>query len=148
MVVSLELKSNMELPNVRNVNKGKKRLKKHRFNKNDAIAFKWYGEREIGFVYECYHSKDGWALYKVKSVSKPGCIYPDMELDDPDDAYCYISSILSNSLTDGERELIKKRLKRDIKINVIETPKETKVDKVKLKKAIQKQKDFINGNFW
>ena len=39
---------------------------------------------------------------------------------------------------------------RNIKINqpLKETPTETKVDKVELKKAIQKQKDFINGKFW
>jgi hypothetical protein len=71
-------------------------------------------------------------------------------LDDPEDPYCYVSSILSNSLTGGEKELIKKRLERNIKINqpLKETPTETNVDKVELKKAIQKQKDFINGKFW
>lgn len=150
MEVLLESKFNIELPNVRDVNKGKKRLKKHQFKPNDMVAFKWYGEREIGFVSECYHSKDGWACYRVKSVTRPGCIYYDLQLDDPEDPYCYVSSILSNSLTGGEKELIKKRLERNIKINqpLKETPTETKVDKVELKKAIQKQKDFINGKFW
>ena len=114
------------------------------------VAFKWYGEREIGFVSECYHNKDGWACYRVKSVTRPGCIYYDLQLDDPEDPYCYVSSILSNSLTGGEKELIKKRLERNIKINqpIKETTTETKIDKVELKNAIQKQKDFINGKFW
>ena len=100
----------MELPNVKNVNKDKRKLKKHHFKVKDMVAYKWYAEKEVGYIMECYHSKDGWACYKIKSASKPGCIYSDMQLDDPEDPYCYISSVLTKSMTDGERELVKKRI--------------------------------------
>ena len=40
----------MELPNVKNVNKDKRKLKKHQFKVNDMVAYKWYGEREIGII--------------------------------------------------------------------------------------------------
>ncbi len=164
----------MELPNVKNVNKGKRKLKKHQFKVNDMVAYKWYGEREIGYISECYVTKEGWAAYKVRSVSKPGCIYSDMELDDPDDPYCYISSVLTKSMTGGERELVLARIEKSKNrfpqkpVEVVQSVKPVvksskpvvksskpvvadsvePIDKTELKKAVQKQKDFINGNFW
>jgi len=164
----------MELPNVKNVNKDKRKLKKHQFKVNDMVAYKWYGEREIGYISGCYVTKEGWAAYKIRSVSKPGCIYSDMELDDPDDPYCYISSVLTKSMTGGERELVLAHIEKSKKrfpqkpAEVVDTVKPIvkrskpvvvdtvkpvvdsvkPIDKEELKKAVQKQKDFINGNFW
>lgn len=145
----------MELPNVKNVNKDKRKLKKHHFKVKDMVAYKWYAEKEVGYIMECYHSKDGWACYKIKSASKPGCIYSDMQLDDPEDPYCYISSVLTKSMTDGERELVKKRIEWSESKNLVNNKpivekkvEKVIVDKTELKKAIEKQKDFINGKFW
>jgi hypothetical protein len=145
----------MELPNVKNVNKGKKRLKKHHFKPKDMVAYKWYAEKEVGYIMECYHSSDGWACYKIKSASKPGCIYSDMQLDDPEDPYCYISSVLTKSMTGGEKELVRKRIEWSESKNlpnnkpIVEKKAEkVVVDKAELKRAIEKQKDFINGKFW
>jgi len=141
----------MELPNVKNVNKDNRKLKKHHFKVNDMVAYKWYGGREIGYISECYITKEGWAGYKVKSVSKPGCIYSEMELDDPNDPYCYISSVLTKSMTGGERKLISDRIQKSKK-RFLQKPLVKKniesIDKDEFKRAVQKQKDFINGKFW
>ena len=78
-----------------------------------------------------------------------------MQLDDPEDPYCYISSVLTKSMTDGERELVKKRIEWSEAKNLVSNKPivEKKVEKVvidkkELKRAIEKQKDFINGKFW
>ena len=93
-----------------------------------------------------------------------------MELDDPDDPHCYISSVLTKSITENELKKIDdhktgRHLIVQSKIKVVETPKPTKkvtkkptkkvvesVNKSELKNAINKQKDFLNGNvnksFW
>jgi hypothetical protein len=78
-----------------------------------------------------------------------------MQLDDPEDPYCYISSVLTKSMTDGERELVKKRIEWSESKNLVNNKpivekkvEKVIVDKTELKKAIEKQKDFINGKFW
>ena len=38
------------LPNVKNVNKGKRHKKKHQFKIGTPVVFKWYGERDYGHI--------------------------------------------------------------------------------------------------
>jgi hypothetical protein len=132
----------MQLPNVKNVNKGKRRKKKHYFRVGDPVVFKWWGDRDYGFVLQLTKNKEGYATYKVKSTGRPGCIYSELELDDADDPYCFISSVLTNSISDVELK----------KINDHKNKKHLTVVKSELKTAISKQKDFLNGNvnksFW
>ena len=97
----------MELPKVRHINKDKRKKKKHHYKEFDSVVIKFYGERHICFVEKLQFSKDKYPTYKVRSVTNPGCIYYDLELDDPDDPYCYVSSTLTKSLTDAELERIK-----------------------------------------
>ncbi len=76
-----------------------------------------YGSDELLGNYERW--KGFKAAYDLIHESKPGCIYSDMQLDDPEDPYCYISSVLTKSMTDGERELVKKR-KKKVSIRIFE----------------------------
>ena len=165
----------MELPKVKNVNKGKRHKKKHYFKVGDPIVFKWWGERDYGFVSELTTNREGYATYKVRATGRIGCIYSDLELDDPDDPYCYVSSILTNSISDRELGKIKEHKEgKHIEVKVSEPKKYSKsksntntnkpskkvvrkrtkktVNKSELKKAVQKQKDFLNGkvdkSFW
>lgn len=150
------------LPKVRHINKDNRKKRKHHYKVYDAVVIKWYTERHICFVEKLEFSKDKYPTYKVRSVTNPGCIYYDLELDDTDDAYCYVSSILTKSLTDGERKRL--RDKADEYRNKVEKtriPKKNRYlpnistalrveEKQQLKKQIQKQKSFINGEkmFW
>ena len=155
------------LPNVKNVNKGKRHKKKHQFKVGTPIVFKWYGERDCGFISALTFEKGTKnAQYSIKSTGRIGCIYHTMELDDPDDPYCYISSVLTKSITVNERKkvsdhcegkhLIPKTTPSPTKTVVIKKkivkPKVDSINKTELKAAIKKQKEFINGeidkNFW
>ena len=165
----------MRLPAVKNVNKGKRHKKKHYFKVGDPVVFKWYAERDFGYISELTFEKGTKnAQYSVNATGRIGCIYHTLELDDPDDPYCYISSVLTKSITENELKKIDdhktgRHLIVKSKAKVVETPKPTKkvtkkvtpkptkkvvesVNKSELKKAINKQKDFLNGNvdksFW
>jgi hypothetical protein len=161
----------MHVPNVKNVNLGKRHKKKHYFKVGDPIVFKWWGERDYGFVSQLTKNKEGYATYKVKSTGRLGCIYSDLELDDVDDPYCYVSSILTKSITDVELKKIddhknKKHLtvvkptattvtiKKTPPKNVVKkvVRKKQSVNKSELKRAINKQKKFLRGevnkSFW
>jgi hypothetical protein len=143
----------MTLPKVRKVNQGKYRLKKHKYKVWDIVVLKWIGEREIGFISELKINREGFASYTIRSVSKQGCIYYDLELDDPTDPYSYISTILTDSITNGEKTLALERLRNyQERIGVISRTQPDRLsdkDVAELAKTIQKQKDFINHkNFW
>ena len=150
----------MELPKVRHINKDKRKKKKHHYKEFDPVVIKWYGERHICFVEKLQFSKDKYPTYRVRSVTNPGCIYYELELDDPDDPYCYVSSTLTKSLTDAELERIRlhaneHRTKVDGKFRVENQQQSNgavnlRVDeKQQLKKQINKQKQFVNGEkFW
>lgn len=159
----------MSLPTVRNINKGKRRKKKHYFEVGDPVVFKFHGDRDFGFISELTKDKDGYAQYTIRATGRIGCIYSTMELDDPDDPYSFISSVLTKSISDKELERIKEhksgnhvKVPEPPKKVVPEPPKKVKrvakpkqkasVNKTELKKAIKKQKDFLNGNvdksFW
>jgi hypothetical protein len=84
-----------------------------------------------------------------------------LELDDPDDPYCYVSSKLTQSLTDVELKKInsyaseyKQRVGKPItpkvkqQSNVVVNLRAD--EKAQLKKEIQKQTAFVNANknFW
>ena len=160
------------LPSVKNVNKGKRHKKKHHFKVGDPVVFKWYAERDFGYISELTFEKGTKnAQYSIRATGRMGCIYHTMELDDPDDPYCYISSVLTKSISDRELQKIDehktgKHLIVKSKDVVVKTPKPVRkkkvtkkvttkkesVSKSELKKAIKKQKDFLNGktekNFW
>jgi len=150
----------MRLPNVRNVNKGKRKKKKHHYKVGDFVAVKWIGEKQLAVIDGLDTTKNGIATYKVRSISNVGCSYSGLELDDPEDPYCYVSSTLTKSLSDGEIRRIKTYEEERVKSR--STGQQTKVEsqpdrtpnrrtqKVEgLKEAIDKQKDFINGKkFW
>jgi len=150
----------MKIPNVRNVNKGKRKKKKHHYKVGDFVAVKWIGEKQLAVIDELDTTKSGIATYKVRSISNVGCSYSGLELDDPEDPYCYVSSTLTKSLSDGEIRRIKTYEEERVKSR--STGQQTKVEsqpnrtpnrrtqKVEgLKEAIDKQKDFINGKkFW
>jgi|DEB0MinimDraft_10_1074344.scaffolds.fasta_scaffold23638_5 hypothetical protein len=150
----------MPLPNVRNVNKGKRRKKKHHYKVGDFVAVKWIGEKQLAVISELEYTKDKFAAYKVSSVTCVGCIYSGLELDDPTDPYCYVSSVLTEGLSDGEIRRIKKYLevqeqlrnpgkqpKAQPQPNGIVNKRTNKVDG--LDAAIKKQKAFVNGEkFW
>jgi hypothetical protein len=149
----------MRLPNVRNVNKGKRKKKKHHYKVGDFVAVKWIGEKQLAVIDELEFTKDKIATYKVRSISNVGCSYSGLELDDPEDPYCYVSSILTKSLSDGEIRRIKtyeeERNNRidNLKSKVQPQPNRTpnkRVRKVEgLDAAIKKQKAFVNGEkFW
>ena len=149
----------MNLPKVRNVNKGKRRKKKHHYKVGDFVAVKWIGEKQLAVISELEYTKDKFAAYKVNSVTCVGCIYSGLELDDPNDPYCYVSSILTQSLSDGEIRRIKAHEEeritrlRNLKSKVQPQPNRTpnkRVRKVEgLDDAIKKQKAFVNGEkFW
>lgn len=150
----------MELPKVRHINKDKRKKKKHHYKEFDSVVIKFYGERHICFVEKLQFSKDKYPTYRVRSVTNPGCIYYDLELDDPDDPYCYVSSTLTKSLTDAELERIKVhandyRARIDRKFCVENQQQSNGVvnlradEKQQLKKQINKQKQFVNGEkFW
>jgi hypothetical protein len=149
----------MQLPKVRNVNKGKRKKKKHHYKVGDYVAIKWIGEKQLGVVDELNSTKDGIATYKIRSISRVGCSYNGLELDDPEDPYCYVSSILTKSLSDGEIRRIKAHEEeritrlRNLKSKVQPQPNRTpnkRVRKVEgLDDAIKKQKAFVNGEkFW
>ena len=141
------------LPKVKEVNKGKRRLKKHKYKLWDTVAFKWIAEREVGFISELKTNREGYATYTIRSVTRLGCIYYDMEVDDPTDPYSYISTILTNSISDGERTLVQQRTHsyRE-RIGDIQKPQPKRASNInvsELDKAIKKQKAFVNGeNFW
>ncbi len=159
------------LPNVKNVNKGKRHKKKHQFKIGTPVVFKWMGERDYGHISALTFEKGNKnAQYSIKSTGRMGCIYHTMELDDPDDPYCYVSSILTKSIPDTELQKIsdhklgkhlitvvkpsvtKKVVKKKSVKKKVAKPKKESVNKSELKKAINKQKDFLNGkvdkNFW
>ena len=150
----------MKIPNVRNVNKGKRKKKKHHYKVGDFVAVKWIGEKQLAVIDELDTTKNGIATYKVRSISNVGCSYSGLELDDPEDPYCYISSTLTKSLSDGEIRRIKAYEEERVKSR--STGQQTKAEsqpnrtsnrrtqKVEgLNEAIDKQKDFINGKkFW
>lgn len=150
----------MRLPNVRNVNKGKRKKKKHHYKVGDFVAVKWIGEKQLAVIDELDTTKNGIATYKVRSISNVGCSYSGLELDDPEDPYCYVSSTLTKSLSDGEIRRIKTYEEERVKSRSTGQQTKTKsqpnstpnrrTQKVEgLKEAIDKQKDFINGKkFW
>lgn len=118
----------------------------------DIVVFKWIGEREIGFISELKMSREGFPIYTIRSVSKQGCIYYDLEVDDPTDPYCYISTILTESITNGEKTLVAERLhSHHARTNVVSKTQPNRTSNInvsELDEAIKKQKQFINGNFW
>ena len=163
------------LPNVKNVNKGKRHKKKHQFKIGTPVVFKWMGERDYGHISALTFEKGTKnAQYSIKSTGRMGCIYHTMELDDPDDPYCYVSSILTKSIPNTElqkisdhklgkhlitvvkpsvtKKVVKKKVAKKKVIKKVAKPKKESVNKSELKKAINKQKDFLNGNvdksFW
>ncbi len=149
----------MRLPTVRNVNKGKRRKKKHHYKVGDFVAVKWIGEKQLAVIDELEFTKDKMAAYKVRSITCVGCSYNGLELDDPNDPYCYVSSILTKSLSEGEIRRIKvyedervtksnkSKSKVKSRLNVTSNKRVKKVDG--LDTAIKKQKAFINGEkFW
>lgn len=151
----------MKLPNVKHINKDKRKKRKHHYKEFEPVVIKWYGERHICFVEELQFSKEKYPTYRVRSVTNPGCIYYDLELDDPADKYCYVSSTLTQSLTDAELQRI--RTKADEfrgKGKPVRTRKTKKSqpnvvnnlradEKKQLEQDIKKQKAFINGKkFW
>ena len=163
------------LPNVKNVNKGKRHKKKHQFKIGTPVVFKWMGERDYGHISALTFEKGTKnAQYSIKSTGRMGCIYHTMELDDPDDPYCYVSSILTKSIPDTElqkisdhklgkhlitvvkpsvtKKVVKKKVAKKTVTKRVAKPKKESVNKSELKKAINKQKDFLNGNvdksFW
>ena len=149
----------MNLPKVRNVNKGKRKKKKHHYKVGDFVAVKWIGEKQLAVIDELEFTKDKIATYKVRSITCVGCSYSGLELDDPDDPYCYVSSTLTKSLSDGEIRRIKAHEEeritrlRNLKSKVQPQPNRTpnkRVRKVEgLDYAIKKQKAFVNGEkFW
>jgi len=143
----------MTPPKVKKVNQGKYRLKKHKYKLWDFVAFKWIAEREIGFISEVKTNREGFPIYTVRSVTRIGCIYYDLEVDDPTDPYSYISSILTESITEGEKSLLQERLRNyQTRTRVIPQTQPDRLsdkDVAELGKSIQKQKDFINHkNFW
>jgi hypothetical protein len=149
----------MNLPKVRNVNKGKRKKKKHHYKVGDFVAVKWIGEKQLAVIDELEFTKDKIATYKVRSITCVGCSYSGLELDDPDDPYCYVSSTLTKSLSDGEIRRIKAHEEeritrlRNLKSKVQPQPNRTpnkRVRKVEgLGDAIKKQKAFVNGEkFW
>ena len=151
----------MELPKVRHINKDKRKKRKHHYKEYDPVVIKFYGERHICFVEKLEFTKDKLPTYRVRSVTNPGCIYYELELDDPDDPYCYVSSTLTKSLTDAELQRIREkadehrgRFERKLPKKNQQQPNVTanlRVDeKQQLKKQIQKQKSFVNGekSFW
>ena len=150
----------MNLPKVRNVNKGKRRKKKHHYKVGDFVAVKWIGEKQLAVISELNYTNDKFASYRVNSVTCVGCSYNGLELDDPNDPYCYVSSILTKSLSDGEIRRIEKylenqqRLRNPGKQSKVESqPNRTTVKRVRkvegLDDAIKKQKAFVNGEkFW
>ena len=149
----------MKLPNVRNVNTGKRKKKKHHYKVGDFVAVKWIGEKQLAVIDELEFTKDKIATYKVRSITCVGCSYSGLELDDPDDPYCYVSSTLTKSLSDGEIRRIKAHEEeritrlRNLKSKVQPQPNRTpnkRVRKVEgLDDAIKKQKAFVNGEkFW
>ena len=147
------MKTNTDtLPKVKNVNKGKYRLKKHKYKLWDIVVLKWIGEREIGFISELKMNREGFATYTIRSVSKQACIYYDLEVDDPTDPYCYVSTILTENITDGEKTLATERIQSyKTRTNVVsETqPKRLSNDeRSELDKQINKQKEFLDENFW
>ena len=158
------------LPNVKNVNKGKRHKKKHQFKIGTPVVFKWYGERDYGHISALTFDKGTKnAHYSIKATGRMGCIYHTLELDDPDDPYCYVSSILTKSIPDTELQKISdhklgkhlitlvkpsvtKKVVKKKAVKKVAKPKKESVNKSELKKAINKQKAFINGeidkNFW
>lgn len=150
----------MDLPKVRHINKDKRKKKKHHYKEFDPVVIKWYGERHICFVEKLQFSRDKYPTYRVRSVTNPGCIYYDLELDDPNDPYCYVSSTLTKSLTDAELQRIKLKSEEHrgvVRRNSISTGETKKsqpnrrinIDVNELDSAIKKQKAFINGEkFW
>jgi hypothetical protein len=159
-----------KLPNVKNVNKGKRHKKKHKFKVDAPVVFKWMGERDCGYISDLTFDKvTKNAHYSIKSSGRRGCIYNEMELDNPDDPLCYISSVLTKSITANDIKRISdhklgkhlnkvittpiKLVKKSIKKKVVKRkPKKKSINKSELKVAIEKQKAFINGetdkNFW
>ena len=170
------------IPNVKNVNKGKRHKKKHQFKIGTPVVFKWYGERDYGHISALTFDKGTKnAHYSIKATGRMGCVYHTLELDDPDDPYCYVSSVLTKSISDNEvqkvsdhksgkhlikvpavstpitkkvvkKKVVKKKITKKKITKKVAKPKKESVNKSELKKAINKQKDFLNGkiekNFW
>ena len=105
-------------------------------------------------------TKNATATYKVRSITCVGCIYSGLELDDPEDPYCYVSSTLTKSLSDGEiRRIEKHEMERQrtrtngqqtkVQSQPTRTTRKRTSDLEGLEEAIKNQKDFINGKkFW
>jgi hypothetical protein len=146
----------MELPKVRNLNKGKRRRKKHKYKVNDAVAIKWMGEREFGFIEALTFDKEKYATYSIRSLSTPGCIYHDIHIDDPLDLYCYISSELTDTIKTDEvnkvLEYLAERKRKNTPVTIkkiIKNTKSTKNTKREIDIVFEQQKDFLNHkNFW
>ena len=150
----------MNLPRVRHINKDKRKKRKHHYKEYDPVVIKFYGERHICFVEKLEFSKEKYPTYRVRSVTSPGCIYYELELDDPDDPYCYVSSTLTKSLTDAElqrikikseehRDSVNRKSFRNGPKKKSQPTRGVNIDVNELDVAIQKQKDFVNGKkFW
>jgi len=95
------------MKNVQNVNKGKRRKRKHHYNVGTPVVFKWWGDREYGFISELTNTKDGYATYTIRSTKATGAIYNDMEVDDTIDYYSYISTPLTKSIKADEVKKIR-----------------------------------------
>ena len=150
----------MNLPRVRHINKDKRKKRKHHYKEYDPVVIKFYGERHICFIEKLEFSKEKYPTYRVRSVTSPGCIYYELELDDPDDPYCYVSSTLTKSLTDAElqrikikseehRDSVNRKSFRNSPKKKSQSTRGVNIDINELDAAIQKQKDFVNGKkFW
>jgi len=155
---------------VRNVNKGKRRTRKHHYTIGTAVVFKWDGFRDYGYIGDLTNTNDGYSTYTIRSTGSIGCIYHEMEMDDASDPYSYLSSILTKSISQRELDNISKHKQNRIELTKSGTPGEIftrfkvkknsttkkkktikKSTKSELDAAIQKQKDFIDGSvnkFW
>ena len=58
----------MQLPKVRNVNKGKRKKKKHHYKVGDYVAIKWIGEKQLGVIDELDFTKNAITPYIKKTV--------------------------------------------------------------------------------
>lgn len=113
------------MKNVRNVNKGKRRRKKHQYTEGTPVVFKWCGDRDYGFISKLTTIKGGYATYSIRATGAIGCIYHEMELDDPNDPYSYLSSVLTKSITDKELAKIAQHKNHRAELRTSGTPGDT-----------------------
>lgn len=69
----------------------------HIYSVGTIVRFKWDGKKDSGPVLKHTFNSEGTPTYTVKSTKTPGCRYPDMAVDDPNDKWCFISSSLTDS---------------------------------------------------